>query len=312
MPGMGGSPDPMDFLSQDQQGLEAEYHAMHREEVGHQVEELDRSAKFRKALAMMTQTFATIAGRPDIAAQSHKMQLMEDEDRARKTSQQMLAHVGLRAIEKENTEKAFRKEMAGLVGQRQQGSADRQSMLQAVKMANAEFKYRRPSADGAPPDQEALILAYQQALGGDLGALEAYGAQWPRDDAAAAADAAAQRLDAVESGPGAAKKQARQINVAGAGAQAAAAGRAAGTPPKPKEDPKPGQFKTFMSGLDDVSEELKEKLLFEKGAEMTRNRSAYADEDLRAIHDAYLTQKAKNVEAAKRKAARDAAAKAKP
>lgn len=96
--------NPYQGLPQPYQALDAEYHALHEEEAAHKLEELDRASKFRRALGMITETFATIAGRDDIAALSRKQMEKEDEERAQRVQAQILAHVGMRALERERSE----------------------------------------------------------------------------------------------------------------------------------------------------------------------------------------------------------------
>lgn len=115
--------NPYERLGVGQQALDAEYHSQVGQEAEHKIAELDKAAKFRRAVSMLTETFATIAGRPDIAQLAQKQMVMEDKERADQVHSQILAHVGLRAIEREKQQREATTQKA--LAEMYQGITDR-------------------------------------------------------------------------------------------------------------------------------------------------------------------------------------------
>lgn len=117
-------------LNPQQQQLYGEYMALHQDEAQKKLDELDKSAKFRRALGMLTETFATIAGRPDIASVMHKQLVDEDQKRAEQIQAGILAQIGQRALQREAESgkmaiEAYRLQgKQGLTQQRIQGRQD--------------------------------------------------------------------------------------------------------------------------------------------------------------------------------------------
>jgi hypothetical protein len=103
--------DPTQGLNPQQQTLLGEYAALHGSEAQMKVKELDNAAKFRRAMGMLTEMFATLNGRPDIGALARSNMVREDMQRSREVQGQILAQIGQRSIDREREAYALKQEV---------------------------------------------------------------------------------------------------------------------------------------------------------------------------------------------------------
>jgi hypothetical protein len=151
-----GAPDPgaqyapVDGLSAEQKALYGEYLALHGNEAQVKLAELDRAAKFRRALSMIQEAFATVTGRPDIAAVARQQIIREDVERANAVQGQILAKVGQRAIEREHEQAARSK---GTLEDKQEHSAEGRAWSRAASFTkDAGFWW----GESVPPEKRNI------------------------------------------------------------------------------------------------------------------------------------------------------------
>lgn len=130
-----------------------------------QLQELDKAAKFRRALSMIQETFATITGREDIAARVRQQIVNEDHQRAAAVESQILARVGRQALEEDRIKQQAQRQALAAKTTDQQVKFQAQHKAGAIADATKALPYLMDETGKTPSIEEATDAFYAKRMG---------------------------------------------------------------------------------------------------------------------------------------------------